>query len=90
MAHAAARPTSRYVSALYQRLAVPRGQKRAIMARAQAIVVSAFHLPARHETYHAWGHNDWDEQRRDHRVDRLPQRIERLGDRVSLDPVPAA
>jgi hypothetical protein len=30
-----------------------------------------------------------DEQRRDHLRDRLTRRIERLGYRVSLDPVPA-
>jgi transposase len=90
MAHAAARTKGTYLSALYQRLAARRGKKRAIMAVAHAIVVSAFHMLARHETYPALGHNYLDEQRRDHLVDRLTRRIERLGYRVSLDPVPAA
>jgi transposase len=90
LAHAAARTKSPYLSALYQRLAARRGKKRAIMAVAHAIVVSAFHMLARHETYHELGHNYLDEQRRDHLVDRLTRRIERLGYRVSLDPVPAA
>jgi transposase len=90
MAHAAARTQSTYLSALYQRLAARRGKKRAIMAVAPAIVVSAFHMLARHETYHEWGHNYLGEQRRDPLVDRLTRRIERLGYRVSLDPVLAA
>jgi transposase len=75
---------------LYQRLAARRGKKRAIMAVAHAIVVSAFHMLARHEAYHELGHNYLDEQRRDHLVDWLTRCIERLGYRVSLDPVPAA
>jgi transposase len=90
MAHAAARTKSTYLSALYQRLAARRGKKRAIMAVAHAIVVSAFHMLARHEPYHELGHNYLDAQRRDHLRDRLTRRIERLGYRVSLDPIPAA
>jgi transposase len=90
MAHAAARTKSTYLSALYQRLAARRGKKRAIMAVAHAIVVSAFHMLARHEPYHELGHHYLDEQRRDHLRDRLTRRIERLGYRVSLDPIPAA
>jgi transposase len=90
MAHAAARTKGTYLSALYQRLAARRGKKRAIMAVAHAIVVSAFHMLVRHETYHELGHKYLDERRRDHLVDRLTRRIERLGYRVSLDPVPAA
>jgi transposase len=90
MAHAAARTQGPYVSALYQRLAARRGKKRAIMAVAHAIVVRAFPMLARHEAYHELGPNYLDEQRRDHLGDRLTRRIERLGYRVSLDPVPAA
>jgi transposase len=90
MAHVAARTQGTYLSALYQRLAARRGKKRAIMAVAHAIVVSVFHRLARHEPYHELGHNYWDAQRRDHFIGRLMRRIERLGYRVSLDPVPAA
>jgi transposase len=90
MAHAAARTTGTYLSALYQRLAARRGKKRAIMAVAHSIVVSAFHMLSRHEPYHELGANYFDEQRRHHLVDRLTRRIERLGYRVHLEPVPAA
>jgi transposase len=89
MAHAAARTKGTYLSALYQRLAARRGKKRAIMAVAHAIVVSAFHMLSRHERYHELGSNYFDEQRRQHLVDRLTRRIERLGYRVSLEPTPA-
>ncbi len=90
MAHAAARTKGTYLSALYQRLAARRGKKRAITAVAHAIVVSAFHMLGRHEPYHELGPNYFDQQRRDHLVDPLTRRIERLGYRVSLEPVPAA
>jgi transposase len=89
MAHAAARTKGTYVAAFYQRLAARRGKKRAIMAVAHAIVVSAFHMLSRHELYRELGPTYFDEQRRAHLVDRLTRRIERLGYRVSLEPAPA-
>ena len=87
IAHAAARTKGTYLSALYQRLAARRGRKRAIMAVAHAIVVSAFHMLSRHEPYHELGANYFDEQRRHHLVDRLTRRIQRLGYHVHLEPV---
>jgi transposase len=50
LAHAAARTKGTYLSALYHRLAARRGKKRAIIAVAHSIVVSAFHMLCRHET----------------------------------------
>jgi transposase len=92
LAHAAARPTGTYLSALYQRLAARRGQKRAIVAGAQAMVVSAFHRLSRHEPYQELGANSFDKRRRHHRVDRLARRLQRLGYQVHLEllPTPAA
>jgi len=89
LAHAAARTKDTYLSALYHRLAARRGKKRAIMAVAHSIVVSAFHMLSRNEPYHELGANYFDEHQREHLVDRLTRRIERLGYRVSLEPVPA-
>jgi transposase len=89
MAHAAARTKGTYLSALYQRLAVCRERKHAIMVVAHAIVVSALHMLSRNEPYHDLGAIYFDEQRRHHLVDRLTRRLERLGYRVSLEPVPA-
>jgi transposase len=90
LAHAAARTKDTSVSALYQRLAARWGKKRAIMAVAHSIVVSAFYLRSRNEPYHELGATYFDERRREHLVDRLTQRIERLGYRVTLEPVGAA
>jgi transposase len=88
MAHAAARSKGTYLAALYQRLAARRGKKRAIVAVAHSIVVSAFHMLSRHEPYHELGATYFDRQRRHHLVDRLTRRLEHLGYRVSLEPVP--
>jgi transposase len=90
LAHAAARTKGTYLSALYQRLAARRGTKRAIMAVAHSIVVSAFHMLSRHEAYRELGANYFDDHRRVHLVDQLTRRIERLGYRVTLEPVAAA
>jgi transposase len=90
LAHAAAHTKGTYLSALYHRLAARRGKKRAIMAVAHSIVVSAFHMLSRHEPYHELGANYFDLHRGAHLVDRLTRRLERLGYRVSLEPVAAA
>jgi transposase len=90
LAHAAARTKGTYLSALYQRLATRRGRKRAIMAVAHAIVVSAFHMLSRHEPYRELGANYFDEQRRGYLVDHLTRRIQRLGYHVHLEPVQTA
>jgi transposase len=90
LAHAAARTKRTYLAALYQRLATRRGRKRAIMAVAHAIVVSAFHMLSRHEPYRELGANYFDEQRRAYLVDHLTRRIQRLGYNVHLEPVQTA
>jgi transposase len=89
LAQAAARTKETYLSALYGRLAARRGKQRAIMAVAHSIMVSVFHMPTRHEPYHELGARYFDERRRHYTVDRLAQRIERLGYRVHLEPVAA-
>jgi transposase len=89
-AHAAAHTKETYLSALYHRLAARRGKKRAILAVAHSIVVSAFHLLSRNEPYRELGSNDFDEHRREHLVDRLTRRIERLGYQVALEPMPTS
>ena len=90
LAHAAARTKGTYFSALYHRLAARRGKKRAIVAVAHSMVVSAFHMLSRHEPYQDLGAHYFDQQRQHHLVDRLTRRIERLGYRVHREPVPAA
>ena len=79
-----------YLSALYQRLAVRRGKKRAIIAVAHSIMRSVFHMLSRNEGYRELGANYFDERRRQFTVDRLTRRIERLGYPVHLGPVAAS
>jgi transposase len=90
LAHAAARTKGTYLSALYHRLAARRGKKRAIIAVAHSIVVSAFHMLIRHEPYREFGAHDFADHRQAQLVDQLARRIERLGYRVTLEPVAAA
>jgi transposase len=87
MANAEAHTKDTSLSALYHRLAARRGKKRAIVAVAHAIVRSAFHMLSRNEPYHELRRNDFDEHRREHLVERLTRRIERLGYHVALEPV---
>lgn len=90
LAHAAALTKGTYVSALYHRLAARRGKKRAIMAVAHSIVVSAFDMLSRNEPYHELGATYFDDHQREHLIDRLTRRMERLGYRVTLEPVATA
>jgi transposase len=89
LAHAAARTKGTYLSALYHRLAARRGKKRAIMAVAHSMVVSVFHMLSRNEPYRELGANYFDEHQRQHVVDRLTRRIERLGYHVHLEALPS-
>jgi transposase len=90
LAHAAARTKGTYLSALYHRLAARRGKKRAIIAVAHSIVVSAFHMLIRDEPYQELGAHYFDDRRQAQLVDQLTRRIERLGYRVTLEPIAAA
>jgi transposase len=89
LAHAAARTKGTYLSALYHRLAAPRGEKRAIVAVAHSIVVSTFYMLSRDEPYQELGADYFDAHQREYLVDQFTRRIERLGYRVSLEPVSA-
>jgi transposase len=89
LAQAAARTKETYLSALYGRLAARRGKQRAIMAVAHSMMVSVFHMLTRNEPYRELGAHYFDERRRHSTVDRLAQRLERLGYRVHLEPVAA-
>jgi hypothetical protein len=61
-----------------------------IIAVAHSIVVSAFHMLIRDEPYRELGAHYFDDRRQAHLVDQLTRRIERLGYRVTLEPVAAA
>jgi transposase len=76
-----------YLSALYRRIAARRGAKRAVMVVAHALLVIAYHMLKRKVNYKELGADHFD--RIDvNRIRRsLVRRLERLGHRVTLEPL---
>src|SRR6266478_1713424 len=76
-----------YLSALYRRIAARRGAKRAVMAVAHALLEIAYHMLKRKEDSRELGADHFD--RIDvNRIRRsLVNRLERLGHKVTLEPV---
>jgi transposase len=87
-AKGAARTRGSYLQAQYQRLAARRGKKRAAVAVGHSILVSAYHLLTRGEDYRELGAAYFDERDRRAVERRLVARLERLGHRVILEPLP--
>jgi transposase len=75
-----------YLGAQYAPIAARRGKKRAAVAVAHAMLVSAYHMLKRDEPYRDLG-VDWLEQRqRDAHTRRLVAQLQRLGHVVVLNP----
>ena len=55
------------------------------MAVAHAIVVAIYHMLTRKQAYQELGGNYFDERKRENVVNRLVQRLERLGYQVALE-----
>ncbi|MDP9310618.1 MAG: IS110 family transposase [Chloroflexota bacterium] len=87
-AHAAAKSRTTYLGAQYRRLAARRGKRRAIIALAHTILVIVYHLLTRHEPYRDLGANYFDDRDRQAVERWLVRRLEQLGYRVDLQPVP--
>jgi len=80
------RATKGALAARYRRVMRHRGHKKAVVAVAHAMLVAAYHLLARHTTYHDPG-ADYYERRHAERVrHRAVQLLERQGYRVILEP----
>jgi transposase len=92
-AHAATRKVKCYFAAQYHRLAARRGKKKAAVAVAHSILVTAYYVLLRREPYRELGANYFDEHKRESTINRLTRRLENLGYRVSLElaslPAPA-
>lgn len=86
----AASHTKSYLGAQYHRIARRRGKKRATGAVSHSLLVIAYHLLKDGTTYHDLGHDYFD--RRDTRQlqHRLIGRLEALGLRVTVEPLPLA
>jgi len=86
-AWAASRTKNTYLAALYRRLMGRRGKKRAIVAVAHSILVSAYHMMSRHEPYRDLGATYFDERKKESVVNRLLHRLENLGVHVTIEPI---
>jgi transposase len=86
-AWAAARTKGTYLSAQYRQLVRRRGKKRAIVAVAHSIIVSAYHMLSRHQTYRDLGDNYFDERKKAAVINRLTRRLSKLGYAVRLEPL---
>ncbi len=75
-----------YFAQVYRRLVGRRGVKKAIMAVAHRILIAVYYILLRHEPYRAPGAPVEDEQRTERLVNRMLQRIEKLGYTVSREP----
>jgi transposase len=88
-AHGAGRSTSTYLGAQYRRLTARRGTKKAAVAVGHSILLIAFHLLTRAAVYQDLGPLYFDERDRDALRRRLVGRLEKLGYKVTTEPVAA-
>jgi transposase len=86
-AHAAGRARQTYPGAQYRRLAARRGKKRAAVAVAHTLLVIAFHLLARSAAYTDLGPDYFDRRDTDAIERQLVKRLERLGNKVTIEKV---
>lgn len=78
-AWAATKTKNTYLAAQYHRLAGRRGKKRAAMAVAHSILVSAYYILQRKQPYQELGGNYFDERKKVSVANRLTRRLQKLG-----------
>jgi len=86
-AWAATHSQGTYLAALYARLVGRKGEKRALVAVAHAILVAAYQMLRTNQPYRDPGPDYFDRLRPKHSVKRLVDRLSRLGYRVDLSPL---
>jgi len=89
-AQAVGRSRDNYLAARFRRLAARRGKKRAAVAIAHKILVIAYHIIRDGTAYQDLGANFYDERDADKVQRRLVKRLEKLGFKVSLEPLEVA
>lgn len=77
-----------YLSAFYRRLSARRGKKRALVALAHTLVGIIYHLLKAGTTYRDLGADYFDRLEADRLTRHLVQRLESLGNKVTLEPAP--
>jgi transposase len=86
-AHAAVKVKDSHLAAVYHRLVVKRGKKKAIIAVAHRLLVAVYHMLKKREPYHEIATAPPSEPAKLKLANRLQRRLEKLGYTVSLDPV---
>jgi transposase len=89
-AWAASHTKGTYLAAQYRRLAKRRGCKRALVAVGHTLLVIIYHLLKRGTTYQELGADFLDRLEPERLTRQLVKRLEALGHKVTLEPVPAA
>jgi transposase len=90
-AWSASRTKGTFLKARYHRLAARRGKKRAIVAVAHSMLVSAWHMLTYQQPYQELGGDYFDERKKEAKVSYLVRRLEKLtGGSVSLEIQPVA
>jgi transposase len=90
-AWSATRKKGTFLKARYHRLAARRGKKRAIVAVAHSMLVSAWHMLTYQQPYQELGGDYFDERKKETKVSYLVRRLEKLtGGSVSIELQPAA
>jgi len=90
-AWAAARTKSSYFRALYQRKMRTRGKNRALIAVAHSLLTTVYSFTTAGQPYRDLGLDYFDQLNRENLERSLVKRLERLGNRVTIEPVrPAA
>lgn len=83
-AWAASRSKGTYLAALYRRMAGRKGHKRAIVAVAHAILITAYQMLKTDQPYRELGENYFDNLRPEKTAGRLVRRLQKLGYQVSI------
>ncbi len=87
----ATRKKGTFLKARYHRLAARRGKKRAIVAVAHSMLVSAWHMLTYQQPYQELGGDYFDQRKKESKVNYLVRRLEKLtGGSVSIELQPAA
>lgn len=89
-AHGASRKKNCYLQAQLRRLASRRGKKKALVAVGHSILVISYHVLSRREPYREIGGNYFDERAQAAVQRRLVARLEKLGLKVTVEPLPIA
>jgi transposase len=84
---ASVRSTTGAFAARYRRIMPHRGHKKAVVAVAHAMLITAYHLLARQTTYQDPGSDYHDRRQAGRARRRAIQTLERQGFRVALEPV---